>query len=185
MPLCCFFAFLFSIFITTSFSSIYTGEKTGVISGQLGVERKKGSVTQLPGPDNIAGGLFLEYSAVGWPSDWAPTGHVMTVGEALQRDGCRDAVEHVQNPNQDCLTFGSQQRFPASLSGSTASPPHPVHLSVCQRLKFSISNLIYAEPLTGRRVFSSGAIKHWFHPAPCSLQSCFASTSRSVKRAGE
>lgn len=45
----------------------------------------------------------------------------MTVGEALRRDECRDAVEHVQNPNQDYLTFGSLQRFSASLSGSTAA----------------------------------------------------------------
>lgn len=44
----------------------------------------------------------------------------MTVGEVLQRDKHRDAVEHVQNPNQDYLTFGSQQRFSALLSDSAA-----------------------------------------------------------------
>lgn len=100
--------------------------KTGVTSGHL-VRMK--TVWGVGGPHsaaqakknnkkNIAGRNFFNIQHCGGHL----TGHVMTVGEAQQRDERRDAVEHVQNPNQDYLTFGSQQRFSACcLSGSTAA----------------------------------------------------------------
>lgn len=145
--------------------------KTGVTSGHL-VRMK--TVWGVGGPHsaaqakknnkkNIAGRNFFNIQHCGGHL----TGHVMTV-EAQQRDERRDAVEHVQNPNQDYLTFGSQQRFSASLSVRFHSRnTHRLIQSVClsvrptilPQLKFSISNLIPAEQLTGRSVRSSCAVK--------------------------
>lgn len=105
--------------MATSFSSIYSRENRRHFRTPCQNENCSGgggphSAAQAKknNKKNIAGRNFFNIQHCGGHL----TGHVMTVGEALQRDERRDAVEHVQNPNQDYLTFGSQQRFSASLS---------------------------------------------------------------------
>lgn len=147
--------FLGAVFhsITTSFSSIHTngGRKKNGRRIRTPLSEEEERKPQLLGPENSAGKILFFFNiqlCVCWPSDWAPTGACddcsggATMGREQGRSG---ACPESQSRLSDLWLPAA---FLCIAVWFHCSNTHSLRYSACG-WNFSISNLIYAEQLTG------------------------------------